>query len=97
MTILDLILGALCAFRLTQLVVLDTLLVPVTSWLQDRSRFLDELLRCAHCTGFWCSLATAAAVLFGQHWWPLRLALWGFGLAGAVSIIAHATGWLEEE
>jgi hypothetical protein len=92
-TFLDLVLGVLCAYRLTQLLVWDTLLEPVTRWLASRSRWLDELLACPHCTGFWCAVVTAVG-LQARHWWPARLLLWAFALAGAVSILEHATCWL---
>ena len=94
MTILDLILGTLCGFRLTQLITWDKILARPVRWFASLHPKLDELLTCAHCVGFWCGMATAALLLFGQHWWPLRLAVWGLGLAGGVSIVQHATCWL---
>ena len=97
MTILDLILAALCAFRLTQLLVWDAILDPLTSWLASRSPFLDKLLACAHCTGFWCSWLTVVLLYGARHWQPLEPVVWAFALAGAVSIVQHATGWLDLE
>ena len=93
MTFLDLLLGVLCAYRLTQVAVYDGIAESVRCWLANRSRWLDELLACPHCTGFWCAVVTAA--LLWVPWWPLRVAVWAFALAGGVSLIEHATHWLE--
>ena len=95
MTILDLILAALCAFRLTQLLVWDIILDPLTSWLSRRSPFLEEMLACAHCTGFWCSLATVGLLYGSRYWWPLEIIVWAVAVAGVVSIVQHATCWLD--
>lgn len=103
MTLLDLVLGVLCAYRLTQLLVWDTLLEPVTRWLASRSRWLDELLACPHCTGFWCSVCTVGLLALSKDTtWvacrgcalAFRWILWAFALAGTVSIMEHATCWL---
>ena len=91
MTVLDLILGILCAYRLTQLVVYDTILDPITSRLASLHPKIDELLCCPHCSGFWCAVVTVVAL---ATWPPLRFGVWVFAIAGAVSIIEHATGWL---
>ena len=93
MTIL--IVASLCAFRLTQLLVWDTISDPVTLWLSSRSPFLGELLACAHCTGFWCSLATVGLLFGSRCWWPLEIIVWAFAVAGVVSIVQHATCWLD--
>ena len=101
MTILDLILAALCAFRLTQLLVWDVILDPLTSWLSSRSPFLGELLACAHCTGYWCSAFTVVLLSVVKSYPGSILAasanfiLWAFAVAGAVSIVQHATCWLD--
>jgi len=89
----DLILAVLCAWRLTQLVVWDDLLSPVTDWLANKHRLLDELFGCPHCMGFWCSLVTVVAVR--QDHWLIRIGVWAFAVSGAVSMIQHATGWLD--
>ena len=99
MTIL--IVASLCAFRLTQLLVWDTISDPVTLWLSSRSPFLGELLACAHCTGFWCSAFTVVLLSVVKGYPGSILAasanfiLWAFAVAGAVSIVQHATCWLD--
>ena len=94
MTPLDLLLGILCAYRLTQLLVYDAILEPVTSWLANLHPKLDEMLCCPHCCGFWCAVATVLMLWGAGHWSPLRYVLWAFALAGAVSLVEHATQWL---
>ena len=91
MTPLDLILCILCAYRLTQLVVYDLIAEPVTDWLSGLHPKLEEFLCCPHCVGFWMAVATVGAFC----WQPLRYGIWAFAIAGGVSIIEHATGWLE--
>lgn len=91
----DLILAILCAWRLTQLLIWDDLLSPVTCWLANRHRLLDELFGCPHCMGFWCALVTVVAVT--QDHWLIRIGVWAFAVSGAVSLIQHATGWLDIE
>lgn len=95
MTPFDLILAILCAWRLTQLLVWDDLLSPVTCWLANKHRLLDELFGCPHCMGFWCSLVSVVAVMQGH--WLIRMGAWAFAVSGAVSMIQHATGWLDTE
>ena len=90
MTAVDLILCILCAYRLTQLVVHDVISMPVTDWLSGLHPKLEEFLCCPHCVGFWMAVATVAA----SCWQPLRYGIWAFAVAGAISIIEHATGWL---
>lgn len=91
----DLVLGVLCAFRLTQLVVWDAISEPMTSWLADQHPKLDELLSCAHCVGFWCSALTVVALHFQEYHWSIRLSVRAFALAGGLSMIQHGTKWLE--
>ena len=95
MTLFDLLLAILCAYRLTQLLTWDDLLSPVTCWLANKHRLLDELFGCPHCMGFWCSLVTVVAVTQGH--WLIRMGVWAFAVSGAVSMIQHATGWLDTE
>lgn len=92
---IDLILAILCAYRLTQLLTWDDLLSPVTCWLANKHQLLDELFGCPHCMGFWCSLVTVVAVI--QDHWLIRIGVWAFAVSGAVSLIQHATGWLDTE
>ena len=95
-TWLDALLTALCAYRLTQLVVWDEISEPVVTWLGDRSPWLKRLLACAHCSGFWCSLF-AVAWLYAIKtigWWPLQAFMLAWAVAAVISIIEHATGWL---
>jgi hypothetical protein len=95
MTFLDLIVGALCSYRLTQLVVWDAILAPAAVWLAKLHPTIEKLLSCAHCSGFWAALLTAIALLCQDAHWLIRLGVWAFALGGAVSIVEHATGWLE--
>jgi len=95
MTALDLLLAALCAYRLTQLVVWDEISEPLVAWIGMRSDWLGRLLGCAHCTGFWCSLFAVILIIAGQRWPSVMVAMWTFAVAGAVSVLEHATGWLE--
>jgi len=92
---LDLIVAVLCAYRLTQLVVWDDILGRPIDWLAERSVWFTGLVNCAHCTGVWCSTLTVG-LLYLMHigWWPIRYVLYVLGIAGAVSIIEHFTGWL---
>ena len=89
MTPLDFLLAALCAYRLTQLVVYDAISAPVTDWLSDLHPKLEEFLCCPHCVGFWVSVLTVG-VMIGTHNW-LRYGVWAFAVAGAVSIVEHVT------
>lgn len=93
---LDLGLGILCAYRLTQLVVWDGISAPVVSWFSERSSWFERLLGCAHCAGFWCSLLTVVALWLwrGCGWWFVGIGVWTYAIAGAVSLIEHATQWL---
>jgi len=94
MTILDLILCILCAYRLTQLVVHDVISMPVTDWLSGLHPKLEEFLCCPHCVGFWVSVLTVGVMIGANYWQPLIYGVWAFAVAGAISIIEHATGWL---
>ena len=97
-TLVDLLLVALCAHRLTQLVVWDEISEGVVRQLSDCSTRLARLLACAHCAGFWCSVLATTVLLVWKRWghWPLLLFLVAFATAGMVSIVEHATGWLGE-
>jgi len=97
MTLTILPLAILCAYRLTQVVLYDTILERPICWLCRHNGYLEGLLTCPHCTGFWASVVTALLVYFSRLWAPLIVVVWAFGIAGAVSIIEHATHWLEPE
>jgi len=48
---------------MTHIVVDSTLLAPVHEWVKPRSRFLAELMDCHQCSGFWCGVLLAPALL----------------------------------
>ena len=93
---LDLLVMALCAYRLTQLAVWDDISEPIIDWMGRRSEWLRRLFGCAHCVGFWCSVFTVGVTMAWKRWgwWPLQAIVLAFAVAGAVSVIEHSTGWL---
>lgn len=83
---LDLAIDFLAAYRVTRLLVQDSILDVPRYQIQKLHPKLDELLDCPHCTGVW----VAAAVTAARYWWPH---LWDqparfLAAAGAVSVIA---------
>ena len=98
-SLLDLLIASLCAYRLTQLAVWDDISEPVVNWVGRRSEWLDLLFGCAHCCGFWCSLFTVGITMAWKRWgwWPLQAIILTFAVAGVVSLVEHATGWLESD
>ena len=94
MTLLDLVVGILCAHRLTQLVVWDGITEDIRHWLCSKGTFLAELLTCAQCAGVWCSVLTVGLLFAAHRWWYVGVFPYAFAIAGAVSIIEHATHWI---
>lgn len=95
MTFINLILGILCAYRITQVIVYDTIFERPIGWLCRKSAYFEGLLTCPHCTGFWASVFTMLVIYFSDRWPKLILIVWAFGLSGGVSLIEHAGKWLE--
>lgn len=76
----DLLLLILASFRLTHLVVFDTITEPLRGALKDRP-FLGPLIECYWCAGVWISL-----LLYASY------AAWPTGAKPAVIILAIAGG-----
>ena len=76
-TATELLIDALCAFRLTRLATTDTITAPLRYRPAELHPLLDELLSCDHCAAVW---AAAATVLLPR---PARAVL---AVAGAVSV-----------
>lgn len=88
------------AYRLTQLVVWDTILDPARTalelWQADRpaSRtraFIRQLVSCIYCIGFWLSAATTVTYLtVAGQWGTAPLAVHGiecFAVAGGQALL----------
>ncbi len=77
---------AWCAgLTLTYGVVESALMMPVRIWLASESSFLETLLYCPFCAGFWCQMT--AWFLVTLDW---RLALGGACIGTAVLLRARA-------
>lgn len=81
---------ALAAYRITRLVVTDTLVVrqrtAVLAWLLERGHDkVVEGLTCPWCVGVWASAAVALL------WWaggPLRAVVWVAAVAGGQALLS---------
>ncbi len=62
-TLLAFTILALCAFRLTRLVVEDSITEPLRRRLALKATWLAAMLGCWYCTGFWVSAAVVLAAL----------------------------------
>ena len=73
-----LIVLALAAFRLTRLVVEDSITDSLRDWVSVRSPFLSRLIDCYWCAGFWVSVGVVvahAAAPTPTYWLALPFAL----------------------
>ncbi len=89
-TLEDLTLLALASFRLTHLVVFDTITAPVRSALR---RPLGPLITCFWCSGFWVSLA----LFLGYIYLPVvfRPVVVVFAIAGGQSFVEAFLAYLQ--
>lgn len=87
MTGLDLLLLTLAAFRLTHLVVVDSITEPVRDRVKARSAFFGELVTCYWCCGVWVSGLVAAAWFWLWRWQGSRFLVLLLALAGAQALI----------
>lgn len=95
MDLLTLVLLALATARITRLVTLDSIADPARhailtraySHSDARGDFVDELLSCPWCAGFWVSLAAAWALMVLDPSWVRWLSLpWALSyLTGALA------------
>ena len=87
MNLLGFIIVALAAYRVTRLVVTDTLLNRPRDWVFTHAPLkVAELIDCPHCVGVWAAGATTAIYLLAPDI-GLKCLL-PFAAAGVVSIIA---------
>lgn len=67
-------LGTLAAWRIYKLLADDAILDRPRDFLAERSRFVEKLLACPYCLGFWISLlGTSGYYLVAHEWhgWPV--------------------------
>lgn len=90
---LDLIVDALAAWRLTHLVVEDELTAPLRDWVSERwpERKPAYLIRCPWCVGIWAGLTVAA--LSGSR--PGRWLCRALAVGGCAPVIEAAVGLLD--
>jgi hypothetical protein len=92
-TILDLIVFALAAFRLTRIITTDTIADNFRQWLwskYDPSTKLGYLITCNWCTGFWVSvLIVLGALVLPQLTFVVSLVLAISALVGLLSAWAE--------
>jgi hypothetical protein len=99
--ILSLVLYALVAFRLAELLVIDNgpfdVFASLRGW-ANRAPFnnglrrnLANILTCVHCSGFWISLALGAIFYFTNGSVVFSI-LFAFAVAGLQSLLANNLG-----
>ena len=62
--ILTLVVAGLAGYRITRLLVEDTILDRPREWLEDRSAWAGSLLSCYWCAGFWIGVALTLMLTF---------------------------------
>jgi hypothetical protein len=80
----NLVLLVLASYRLTHLVVFDSITEPIRNRLAPVP-FVGELVSCYWCAGVWVS----AALLAGQHWFPAptRVVVLIMAIAGGQALV----------
>lgn len=83
----DLVVLMLASFRLTHLVVYDSILDPLRAPLADRP-FWGDLIACYWCAGFWVSLL----LFVGHMLWPgiFQPVLLVLAIAGGAALLESA-------
>lgn len=87
---LDVLLVALSAYRLTRLVTADKITEPIRAWVEARGPRIGYLVTCDWCLSVWVAPVPAAAVVFwpDSNWVLVGLtALSASALTGLLSII----------
>lgn len=59
------VLGALASYRLTRLVVEDSILDRPRDWLTQKATWIEALLGCYFCAGFWVSVLVTLLLYAG--------------------------------
>lgn len=91
MTLFVFLVVALAAYRLTRLLVTDTILDRPRNWLFTHAPAkIGELLDCPHCLGVWVGAGCTLLVLLARYNGPWILM--PFAAAGIVSLLAHYDG-----
>jgi hypothetical protein len=80
----DLVLLMLASFRLTHLLVFDSIAAPLRAPLEARP-FWGDLISCYWCTGFWVSIGLVAGyTIWPAFFYPLVLVL---AVAGGAALL----------
>lgn len=84
-----LLIAALASYRLTRLIVEDTIAERPRNWLMDQSRFLESVLACYWCAGMYVSGLVAIIIWV----WPTQSQpfLMVFALSASVGILSALT------
>ena len=84
--LLELVIDAGAACRLTRLVTTDTITAPLRDRIGDRwpNSPLDVLVNCPWCTGVWVAAGVQAAALLAPRWW--RPAARGLAIAAIAGV-----------
>lgn len=100
--LIPLLLGALIAFRLAELLVIDDgpfdLFFSARGWANRAPRNnglrrnLSNVLECVHCVGLWISLALGVVFYMTNSFTLLESTLLAFSIAGLQSILANKAG-----
>ena len=94
MTVLEAVLLVGFAARLTRLVIVDEIAEPVVVRLAASSRWLESLLSCPFCIGFWLSAAVLGSWVLagGTVAWQLVAGVFTLNY-----VHGHLNGWLDLE
>lgn len=97
----DSVLMMLATFRLTRLVVYDSITKWIRNWFEDGEEYtfmgtLKTLINCPWCVGLWFASVVAAAYFAAPFTWFFIFILALGGAASFVQIIANGLGWNAE-
>lgn len=85
----DLVAMVLAAARVTRLVTWDSVFDGPRGWLSGRHRWLEGLLGCSWCAGFWVSTVMVGLwMLFAGEWWWV-LGVYGLAVSYVVGLLAE--------
>jgi len=97
----DSVLMMLATFRLTRLVVYDSITRWIRDWFEDGREYsflgtLKTLINCPWCVGLWFAAVVAAAYFIAPFSWFFIFILALGGAASLLQIIANGLGWSAE-
>lgn len=88
-------LGALAAWRIWKLLADDEILDRPRDWIEERSKFVETLLACPYCSGFWVAFVSTSVyylVRDDPERWPVYVGatVTTFALSAAIVLIETA-------